>query len=156
MANPYTGVVSTFFSRISAGKPVFVYEHGGAQRDFVHVSDVVEANVRATNLELPSGAIINIGAGTETSILGLAHAVGRAADKEPLVSDRGEFRVGDVHSCVADLERARKLLHYYPRTSLENGLREFINWARDQDIPDNYEQTVDELRMFGLFGRTQP
>lgn len=156
LINPYTGIVSIFFSRLMASQPISIYERGIPLRDFVHVSDVVQANVRALKSELPVYSVLNVGAGIQSSILDVARAIALALGREPCFEDRGEFRVGDIHSCIADLSRTRALLGYEPRISLEAGMREFTAWAQGQKSVDLYQKTVEELSSFGLLGRAGP
>jgi dTDP-L-rhamnose 4-epimerase len=153
LKNPYTGVVSIFFSRIRAGKPVFLYENGKPGRDFVHVSDVVRANLLAMQGKIPAGTCINVGTGNEHTIQQIALALGSACGIAPDLQDRGEFRVGDIHSCYADLDKAGSLLDYSPGVGLEEGMREFATWAGEQESVDLYQQTVEELQRYNLFGR---
>lgn len=153
LKNPYTGVVSIFYSRICAGQPISVYEGGLPVRDFVHVSDVVAANLRALDAEVEPGAVFNVGAGVSSTIADIAQALAGAAGKPVSMEDRGEFRVGDIFGCVADLTRSRAVLGYAPACSLDQGMAEFEAWAREQISEDRYDQTVAELSRFGLFGR---
>jgi dTDP-L-rhamnose 4-epimerase len=153
LSNPYTGVVSIFFSRIKSGQPVYLYEHGKPGRDFVHVSDVVKANLQVIKSTIKPGTCINVGAGHEHTIAMIAAALGEASGTVPDLQDRGEFRVGDIHSCYADLSRASSLLAYTPGISLEQGMREFAEWAGGQESVDLYQQTVEELQRYNLFGR---
>jgi dTDP-L-rhamnose 4-epimerase len=155
LVNPYTGVISIFFSRFRAAKAISLYEHGIPVRDFVHVLDVVQANLKALASEIPTGMVINVGTGTETSIFDIARALALAVGKDPVFKDIGEFRLGDVHACVADLSRSKKLMDYQPKISIEEGLREFVAWAQSQQTVDIYHRTVEELKTHGLFGHSQ-
>ena len=155
LINPYTGIVSIFFSRLMADKAISIYEHGIPLRDFVHVLDVVQANLKALTGDLPAGAVINIGTGVEASIIVIARALGRALGKEPQLEDHGEFRLGDIHACMADLAKARELLGYEPKIPLEEGLQEFVAWAQSQPSVDLSQTAVEQLRTHDLFGHTQ-
>ncbi len=155
LRNPYTGIVSIFYARMKAGKTIRIYEHGIPLRDFVHVSDVVRANINALTSDLPAGTALNIGSGRDASILDVARALARATETELRFEDRGEFRVGDIHACSADLRRAQALLHYSPEVSLEDGMREFAAWAEAEPTEDLYQAMIDELEGYGLFGRAQ-
>jgi len=154
LINPYTGIVSIFYSRLMAAKAISIYEHGIPLRDFVHVLDVVQANLKALDSDLPPGTVLNVGIGVGTSIFDIARALARAVGKEPQFEDHGEFRVGDIHACVADLAQTRKLLDYAPKISFEEGMREFVAWAQSQQTVDLYQKTVEELKTFGLFSQT--
>jgi dTDP-L-rhamnose 4-epimerase len=155
LINPYTGIVSIFFSRLMAAKAISIYEHGIPLRDFVHVLDVVQANLKALTCDLPAGAVINIGTGVEASIIDIARALGRALGKEPQLEDKGEFRLGDIHACVAALAKAGELLGYEPKIPLEEGMREFVAWAQSQPSVDLYQTAVEQLKALNLFGHTQ-
>ncbi len=152
LSNPYTGVVSIFFSRLKAGKTISLYEHGTPGRDFVHVSDVVQANLLALEADIEPGTCINIGAAQEYSIAEIAKALAQVCSCTADMRDSGEFRVGDIHSCYADIDRARQLLGYVPKISLKEGMHEFADWAVGQVAVDLYQQTVDELERYNLFG----
>ena len=153
LKNPYTGVVSIFYSRILADQPIYVYERGTPGRDFVHISDVVRANLAALERDTAPGTSINVGSGQRHSILDVAGTLAKVIGKQAKLEDRGEFRVGDIHFCYADQTRARQLLGIEPQVSLEAGLQEFVAWARNQQSVDLYQQTVDELQRHGLFGK---
>ncbi|AUB80929.1 NAD-dependent epimerase/dehydratase family protein [Candidatus Thiodictyon syntrophicum] len=156
LANPYTGVVSVFYSRLLAGQAISLYEGGEPLRDFVHIQDVVTANLLALRPDLPTGMVFNIGSGGEVSIRQVALALMAATGRRVELLDRGEFRVGDIHACCADLRRATEHLGYRPAISLTQGLEEFVAWAASQPMTDRYEQTVDELTRYNLFGRARP
>ncbi len=151
--NPYTGVVSIFYNRIMADKAVSLYEHGLPIRDFVHVNDVVQANLRALETDTGQFGCFNVGTGKRTTIIDIVEALAQAVGRHAQTEDRGEFRVGDIHACYADLARIHAVLGYKPQTPLRDGMVEFSGWARKQASTDQYEKTVDELRQFGLFGR---
>lgn len=153
LKNPYTGVVSIFYSRILADQPIYIYEQGTPGRDFVHISDVVRANLAALENDTEPGACFNVGSGQRHSILDVAQTLAKVIGKQAHLEDRGEFRVGDIHFCYADQARARQFLGIEPQVSLEAGLQEFVAWARDQQSVDLYQKTVDELQRHGLFGK---
>ena len=155
LINPYTGIVSIFFNRLREGKSISVYEHGAPLRDFVHVFDVVQANLAALESELPAGTILNVGTGQALTVFDLARALAQALGATLQYQDHGEFRVGDIHACVADLAQIRSLLRYEPHISLDDGMHEFVNWALGQASSDQYQKTVSELKAFGLFGASR-
>lgn len=156
LRNPYTGVMSIFYSRLLSGQPIALYEQGRPGRDFVHVTDVAQANVRAAAAAVPPGSVINVGTGVDYTIVEVARTLAAACGREPVLEDKGEFRVGDIHACYADLSRAQSLLGYQPQVSLQDGIKEFVAWASGQPVVDLYEKTVTELKNHGLFGSAAP
>ena len=155
LQNPYTGVVSIFFSRLMAGNTISIYEHGTPLRDFVHVLDVTQANLQALKSDISPGKALNVGTGVGASILDVARALALAVDQEPRFVDRGEFRVGDIHACVACLSQAGKLLNFEPKIPIVEGMREFAAWAQTQQSTDLYQETVEKLQLLGLFGQAK-
>lgn len=156
LKNPYTGVATVFFNRLREGKPISLYEGGLPTRDFVHISDVVNANVAALNPNVPSGSIFNVGSGRAITVRQLAQSLGKVMGHFPVLENKGEFRVGDIFACTANLARSRQTLGYRPTVSLKEGLAEFTTWAQNQKECEGhgYEQTVKELDLHHLFGRS--
>lgn len=155
LRNPYTGVISIFYSLIREGASLSLYERGLPVRDFVHVSDVAQANLLALNPGLAAGEVFNVGSGRAHTIVDIARAEGAALGLKPNLVDSGEYRIGDIFGCYADLTRSREVLEFSPRYDLASGMIEFASWARQQTSENRYERTVQELMAHGLFGRAE-
>ena len=153
LRNPYTGVVSIFYSRIKSGQPIYLYEHGIPVRDFVFVDDVVQANLLALETDTRPGICLNVGEGSISTITDVAEALAAATGTTAKMEDRGEFRVGDICSCYADLGNIEQALGYRPTVNLKDGMQRFADWAATEESVDLYQQTVDELQRHNLFGR---
>ena len=153
LQNPYTGVVSIFYSRLQAGQPIYLYEGGMPGRDFVHVKDVVHANLKALQEDVPTGSCFNVGSGSNISIRDLAESLSHATGCKVPLLDQGEFRVGDIHTCFADLTNSALSLKFKPKIRLQAGLDEFVGWAGSEHCVDRYQQTVEELNKYGFIGR---
>ena len=137
LKNPYTGILSIFSNRIRQGKPVFLFEDGNESRDFVHVSDVAKAVLLATEMSEAIGKTFNVGSGIPTSVskiaLCLAKSLGYSA--EPVVS--GEYRLGDIRHCYADLTQIGQTLNFVPAIGLEEGLDRFAHWVKTQPVEED-------------------
>ena len=122
-ASPYSGVISRFADRLRRGESLSVFGTGQQTRDFIHVSDVVAALLRAVDAPAEAcGAVYNIGSGTAVSILELAALMARLAGTTARITHR-QARTGDIlHSC-ADVRLARSALGFSARTKMEEGLR---------------------------------
>jgi len=68
LTNPYTGIAIVFYSRMDHNGPVDIYEDGAMLRDFVHVRDVVQANLKVLALKEPGVNVMNIGSGQAVSL----------------------------------------------------------------------------------------
>jgi len=126
-ASPYSGVISVFADRIRQGLPLVIHGNGDQTRDFVHVDDVVRANLLAMDPGTPEG-VYNIGTGTETSILGLARLLADICGKDPGII-HGPPRAGDIRRSCADISRARAV-GYAPSVDIRDGLTRLIRTSR--------------------------
>ena len=123
---PYAGVAAIFRSALEAGRAPRVFEDGGQQRDFVHVTDVAEANLRALLADPPESALraYNVASGHPHTVGDMARALADAfGGPEPVVT--GEYRIGDVRHVVASPVRAEKELGFRARVEFEDGMRAF-------------------------------
>jgi len=112
----YALVAGIFLRRALQGLPLVIHGSGHQSRDFIHVRDVVEANIRAWESDV-HGEIVNIGSGTRISVLELANMI----SPEQVY---GPARVGDAAHTLADISRARDLLGWRPTVRFSDGLRE--------------------------------
>ncbi|MGH9087031.1 MAG: NAD-dependent epimerase/dehydratase family protein [Acidimicrobiales bacterium] len=124
---PYSGVAAMFRSWLEAGAPPRVYEDGAQTRDFVHVRDVAEANVRSVEGELPGFKPINVCSGFPVTIGEVADRLAEARGGPPPVLT-GQYRPGDVRHIVADPGRAARLLGFTASIPPAEGLAE-LAWA---------------------------
>ncbi|CCQ33000.1 GDP-D-mannose dehydratase protein [Halorhabdus tiamatea SARL4B] len=119
-ASDYSGVISIFREQAQAGDPITVDGDGTQTRDFVHVRDVVQANLRAATTE-HVGAAYNVGTGDETSIQALAETIQETVDTGSSIV-HGDPRPGDIERSRADVTKARQRLGYESDVSLADGL----------------------------------
>jgi dTDP-L-rhamnose 4-epimerase len=150
LSNPYTGVLAIFASRLLNGKPPLVNEDGLQRRDFVSVADVAEACALALEVPDAAGHAINVGSGRAATVLEVGRRLCEALAPgiEPEVT--GQFRIGDIRHCYADIALARSLLGYEPRVKLEQGIVELAESIRGQIAHDKVEEARDELTRRGL------
>ena len=125
---PYSGVISVFAQWVVEQQPLVIYGDGRQTRDFVHVQDVVQANVLAAQPGLAAhGQAINVGTGKATSILELARLMGGQDLRF------APARLGDVRESVADLHQACQSLGFAPTIPLEEGLRTYLEWYKESE-----------------------
>ena len=121
---PYSGVISIFADQLRDDDPVTIHGDGSQTRDFVHVSDIVQANLLAAETDA-TGEAFNIGTGDSISIRELAELMRDVADSgSDLVHT--DPREGDIDQSVAGIEKARSELGYEPTIDLEDGLQDVI------------------------------
>jgi UDP-glucose 4-epimerase len=129
-AGDYAAVIPRFVQACLAGEPPRIYGDGEQTRDFVHVSDVVRANLLAADARLPEGfAVCNVASGRATRLVAVLAEIAKQTgwDAKPV---HEASRAGDIRHSHASLDHARQLLGYEPLTSLEEGLALTIAWFR--------------------------
>jgi dTDP-L-rhamnose 4-epimerase len=151
LSNPYTGVLAIFASRLLNERPPLINEDGLQRRDFVSVHDVARACLRALEVEARQGLVLNLGSGAAYTVREIAERVARALGKSHITpAITGNFRMGDIRHCYADISAARRVLGYEPRVSLEEGLEELAGWLEGQAAVDEVEAAREELMQRGL------
>src|SRR5205823_2674861 len=122
LSNPYTGVLAIFASRLLNDRAPRIFEDGLQRRDFVSVRDVARAFRLALESDGADGTAVNIGSGRSVTVRELAAKLGATIGKDIEPELTGEFRVGDIRHCFADVTLARETLGYEPEVALEAGL----------------------------------
>jgi dTDP-L-rhamnose 4-epimerase len=145
LSNPYTGVCAIFSARLLNGNRPLIFEDGEQTRDFVHVSDIVQANLLALETDRADYQAINVGTGVPTSIRTVSRLLARGLDLDLEPEIVSKYREGDIRHCVADISKAKSLLAYEPKVSLERGIPELLSWVRAQAAKDKVESATAEL-----------
>lgn len=145
LSNPYTGLCAIFSSRLLNDKTPLIFEDGEQSRDFVHVSDIVQANLLAIEKNNADYEAMNIGTGVATSVNQMAKLLSDGLGKNIPGEITGQYREGDIRHCVADISKAKRLLGYTPKVALQDGLRELLAWVRPQSAQDLVPQMQKEL-----------
>lgn len=119
-----------FTQNVIEGQPIKMYGDGSSQRDYTYVDDIVRGILAA--LDKPMGyEVFNIGNSTPVPlkrfIVTVEEAVGRKA-----IIEQAEVQAGDVPITYADIRKAGNVLGYAPATSIEEGLRRFVDWYRQE------------------------
>jgi dTDP-L-rhamnose 4-epimerase len=151
LSNPYTGVLAIFASRLLNNKPVLIFEDGNQKRDFVSVLDIAQASRLALETSEADYEVFNVGSGHAYTINTIAAQLSQILNKEHIVPEVcGKYRVGDIRHCFADISKAKAILGYTPRISLEQGLVEIAEWLEGQTAEDKVTEARNELAARGL------
>ncbi|MBX2805727.1 MAG: NAD-dependent epimerase/dehydratase family protein [Hyphomicrobiales bacterium] len=129
--NPYQGVLGIFLGKLQRGEPITIFGDGEQTRDFVYIGDIVEGWVRALTVPEAAGGVFNLGSGRSTSINQLAEYAIEAYGSGEHPIHRAPGRPGEQRRVQADIDRARAVLGWEPKTSFEDGLRETIRLGGD-------------------------
>lgn len=127
----YTEVLIRWMERLAAGQAPLIHGDGAQTMDFVHVHDIARANMLAAKSDV-TDEVFNVASGTETSLLELAralsHIMGSTLEPEHIPARK----VNAVSRRLADTRKARDLLGFEARISLEDGLRGLVEWWRQE------------------------
>jgi nucleoside-diphosphate-sugar epimerase len=128
----YAAAVPRFTTRLLSGERPIVFGDGQQTRDFVHVSDVVRANLLAAQSEKAPGEVINVASGHSASLVELIGTLKQAIGPEvsALEIEHQAARAGDLRASSADISKARALLGYEPRIQLDEGLAGVVDSFR--------------------------
>jgi UDP-glucose 4-epimerase len=124
------GLVAALISRALADERIEIWGDGSIVRDYVFVSDVIDA-LEAAAFDRGDARIFNIGTGQGRSVREVIATVERRLAKF-LRIDWRPARPGDVPTSVVSIERARTLLGWTPKTSFEDGVKQTIAWWRSR------------------------
>ena len=150
LSNPYTGVLAIFASRFLNDKPPLIFEDGLQKRDFVNVRDVAQVGVLALESDA-AGETFNIGSGHAYTVREVAERMAKVLGKEHINPQlTGDYRVGDIRHCFADITKARQVLGFEPRVGFDEGLRELAGWLSEQTSVDRVDDARNELVARGL------
>jgi len=128
----YAGVIKLFLHNIQQKKSPKINGDGLQTRDFVHIDDVVMANIFAMDSDI-NHKFFNVGSGSAISILDLANLIIGASGLS-LKPIHGPELSGDVRSTQADIKLIRKLLNWEPKMKLDDWLTKIISNKNFQDI----------------------
>lgn len=134
---PYAAVIPVFARRLLAGERPVIFGDGQQSRDFTFVANAVLATLLAGAHDgALAGEVINVGAGTRTTLIELAHELAEAClgDAGQSIAREPEHRAarpGDVMHSLADISKAQQTLGYRPVIGLKQGLAETIAWHRE-------------------------
>ncbi|MDZ4042091.1 MAG: SDR family oxidoreductase [Eubacteriales bacterium] len=129
-SSQYAAVIPKFITFLINGRRPTVFGDGEQSRDFTFISDVVEANILAATTEGVGGEVFNIACGQRISLNELLKVL-RDIIGSRLGADYTDPRPGDVKHSLADIDKARRLLNYSPKTGVEEGLRKTVEWFKE-------------------------
>ncbi|MBC7128511.1 MAG: GDP-mannose 4,6-dehydratase [Thermoplasmatales archaeon] len=127
----YGQVVSIFINRILSGKNPIIYGDGNQTRSFTYIDDTVNATIVAAENKKTVGEVLNIGMDKEITINELSELIANLCDIKikPIYEKE---KKGDCRRRCPDISKARKILKWEPKTTLEEGLKITINWFKEK------------------------
>jgi len=124
-------VVPNFVRQALSGEPLTIYGNGEQTRSLCYVDDLVEGVLRLAEIENPRYLVVNLGNDREVTVYEIAETIARLCGvqlrvvNEPLPPD-------DPARRRPDISRAREVLGWTPRVSLDDGMRDTIDWFKNR------------------------
>jgi UDP-glucose 4-epimerase len=124
-SGPYTAVITAFINALTKNKRPIIYGDGKQTRDFINIKDAVQANILTMEKNC-AGQTFNVAAGSSVTINNLLEIMKRIVGKSGVEPKHGAPRPHDIRESCGDISKARKILGFTPKISLEDGLTDLI------------------------------
>jgi dTDP-L-rhamnose 4-epimerase len=148
--NQYSGVCRIFVGRALKREPLIIYEDGLQTRDFVHINDVVAANMCVLESDDANFQAFNVGSGKATTVLEYANLVRGKLSTDVQMSLSGEYRRGDNRNSVSKVDKL-KTLGWNPKYDLSAILDDFLAWVESiGGIPAQIQDAYGAMRRAGV------
>lgn len=125
MFGPYAAVITAFVNHLIRNEPPVIHGDGEQTRDFINVKDVVDANMFAMEKNC-AGEIFNIATGSQSTINKLFKILRGLIGKGQIEPIYDKPRPFDIHQSCGDIGKAKRILGFQPKVSLEQGLLDFV------------------------------
>jgi UDP-glucose 4-epimerase len=135
-ASPYSGVISIFCDRLRRGLPINVFGTGSQTRDFVFISDVVNALLTSMKQIGEPPKVFNVCTGKATSVLKLAHLIAELCKRQLEISIQPP-RAGEVAHSLGDTQLIRRCFGLSNFVNLRSGLKHTLSWMELSDERDS-------------------
>jgi UDP-glucuronate 4-epimerase len=123
--------IHKFTAKIDRGEQIEVFGDGTSKRDYTFVFDIIEGVWSAMQANLSGFEIINLGRSEPVILMDMIRSIETALGKEARIVHK-PFQTGDVPYTYASIEKARQLLGYNPKTPLNEGIKQFVDWYRSR------------------------
>jgi dTDP-L-rhamnose 4-epimerase len=148
--NHYSGICRIFVSRALNREPLVIYEDGRQTRDFVHVDDVVDANMLVLEKDAADFQAFNVGSGVRTTVLEYGNAVQARLGTDVVLGVSGEYRRGDNRHSVSSIAKLSSF-GWSPKRDLAKILDDFYAWVtRIGGIPAGIPDAYADMRCSGV------
>ena len=153
--NAYSGICRIFTRTLLAGKAPVIYEDGLQQRDYVHIDDVVSANLLVLDSGQADYEAINVGTARVVTVLEYARLLAKKMGVELEPNVLGAYRVGDVRHTVSSNAKLSRL-GWKPTKGLEEVFTDYLGWLETMDDrADYFTPALDQMTRGGIVRRVQ-
>jgi dTDP-L-rhamnose 4-epimerase len=150
IANPYNGVAAIFISQLKNNAAPIIFEDGNQTRDFVSVQDIADLNYKILSTDKADYQFFNVGTGNPVKIKDVALKIATLMNKNIAPKITEQFRKKDVRHCFADMQKIKKYLNWKPKVSFDEGIKEVIEWSKNEKAVNLTPLATQKLKEKGL------
>jgi UDP-glucuronate 4-epimerase len=121
-----------FTEALLKNKPIKKFGDGTTRRDYTYIDDIVDGIVSAVEHTFPF-EIFNLGNNQPVSLNEFIAEVEAATGKKAIIQQE-PMQAGDVEQTYADIDKAKKMLGFEPKTGLKEGLKKFVEWYKNERL----------------------
>jgi dTDP-L-rhamnose 4-epimerase len=131
--NSYSGICRIFTQRLLSDLPPLVFEDGHQKRDYIHINDVIDANLTVMNDSRADFEAFNVGSGVATTVLEYACTLAEVLGKDLRPSVPGKYRLGDNRHSVSNISKLQGL-GWKPTFSLRDIMQDYARWITENGL----------------------
>ncbi|GAE86723.1 UDP-glucose 4-epimerase [Acetivibrio straminisolvens JCM 21531] len=133
----YTGILRSFATLLTLGQPSVIFEDGMLMRDYIHIDDVVSANMCVLESSEADYQSFNVGSGVSTTVLEFYKEISEYMNSSLKPIMNGEFRVGDVRHIVSSPAKL-EALGWKPKKNLRDMIADYLEYLNEAENLDDY------------------
>jgi UDP-glucuronate 4-epimerase len=123
-----------FYNRIKTGQPITVFGDGNTTRDYTYVSDITAGILAALHYDGKEETIFNLGNSKQVALRRMIQVLEDCMHMKAVINWQDK-QPGDVDQTSADISKAARLLGYQPKVNIEEGIRRFVQWKEQPEMP---------------------
>lgn len=123
--------IHKFAKLIAEDKPIPVYGDGTSKRDYTYIDDIIQGVRAAIDYDDSLHEVINLGESQTIELNELISLLEKNLGKKAAI-DKKPLQPGDVPQTFADISKAKELLNYDPQTKIQEGIKKFVQWFKQQ------------------------
>lgn len=124
--------IHKFSKLIWEGKPIQMFGDGTTKRDYTYIDDIIQGVRSAIDYDKSGYEIFNLGESRTVELRYLIELLEENLGKKAII-EKMPHQPGDVPITFADISKARKLLGYNPQTNIEDGIKKFVEWFKNEN-----------------------
>ena len=154
--NAYSGICRIFTRAMRSGKAPVIFEDGQQLRDYVHIADVVAANMLVLDDARANGEAFNVGTGEGTTVLAYGNLLTSRMHATVSPTIPGTYRAGDVRHTVSSIAKL-SALGWRPTKGLVEIFDDYLAWLdATPDAGDYFTSAYSEMERTGIVRRVTP